>query len=461
MRVHTTVFLAGALVITVQVSAQNVGIGVPTPTQKLDVQGTARLRTLSSTDWQIVYADPNGVLQISGVPAGRQAWMVYGNAGLTAGTHFLGTTDAVALDFRTNNTIRFRIPATAARLLAFQDGTAAAPTYSWDADPNTGIYHSAADQLSFSTAGIERMRVTSYGSVEVNPVVTLPLFPDNFRLGVRMTGTDEYGIVAYSDVTHGTGNWAAPVYVEVGGNSDAKTGIQVMYAGSGTDPVALTAGLNAVAALTGDELAASFVDQSSATNTNRAMGVWSYWLDYSTGVIYLAEDAGGVAWEIGYYDALGTYHKIVGSGSASTIVKDTAGRWVIMNAPETPEVLFMDYGVATLSEGRAVVHIDPNLAKNIHVSESHPMKVFVQLEGTSAKDCGYAYVVEKDKTYFKVETQYPCNATFSWMIVANRADEYIPNKGWARYSEARFVPYRKNVQVKLREANTFSNERGE
>ncbi|NPA35060.1 MAG: hypothetical protein GXO48_09055, partial [Chlorobi bacterium] len=94
------ILVVAMLIATSSIDAQNVGIGVPAPTEKLDVLGTARLRNLASPNYQVVYADPNGVLTIN-APAGRQAWMVYGNAGLTTGTHFLGTTDAVALDFRT------------------------------------------------------------------------------------------------------------------------------------------------------------------------------------------------------------------------------------------------------------------------------------------------------------------------------------------------------------------------
>lgn len=42
------------------------------------------------------------------VSTGGSDWKITGNAGTTAGTHFLGTTDNISLDFRTNNTIRSR-----------------------------------------------------------------------------------------------------------------------------------------------------------------------------------------------------------------------------------------------------------------------------------------------------------------------------------------------------------------
>jgi ribosomal protein S13 len=46
-------------------------------------------------------------LLVTGVPA--DAWLITGNAGTTAGTHFVGTTDNVDLVFKTNNTERMRI----------------------------------------------------------------------------------------------------------------------------------------------------------------------------------------------------------------------------------------------------------------------------------------------------------------------------------------------------------------
>jgi hypothetical protein len=42
------------------------------------------------------------------VSTGGNDWKITGNAGTTAGTHFLGTTDNISLDFRTNNAIRAR-----------------------------------------------------------------------------------------------------------------------------------------------------------------------------------------------------------------------------------------------------------------------------------------------------------------------------------------------------------------
>ena len=51
-------------------------------------------------------------------------------------------------------------------------GTAAAPTYSFTGDPNTGIYSPGADQLAISTNGQGRLFVSSTGQVGIGGAPT-------------------------------------------------------------------------------------------------------------------------------------------------------------------------------------------------------------------------------------------------------------------------------------------------
>ena len=54
-------------------------------------------------------------------------------------------------------------------LASAPDGTAAAPTFSFEGDAGgTGMYRSATNQLSFSTGGSERVQIQSDGDVIVN-----------------------------------------------------------------------------------------------------------------------------------------------------------------------------------------------------------------------------------------------------------------------------------------------------
>ncbi|PKQ69621.1 hypothetical protein [Raineya orbicola] len=133
----------------------------------------------------------------------------------------------------------------------------------------------------------------------------------------------------------------------------------------------------------------------------------------------------------------GTNYKINGPGTVSTMVKDLNGEYVNMFCPESPEVLFQDYGTGKLVNGRAYIQLDPIFAKNIYVDEAHPMKVFIQLEG----DCKGVYVTNKSKNGFEViELQGgTSNVAFSWTVVANRANTYDENGNLdSRFQDIRF-----------------------
>jgi len=91
-------------------------------------------------------------------------WALLGNGGTTSGTNFLGTTDAQALDIRTNNTIRLRV-ANGDQVMANALGTAALPFWTYVADPNTGAFSPGADILGYTTAGVERFRMNTTEAV--------------------------------------------------------------------------------------------------------------------------------------------------------------------------------------------------------------------------------------------------------------------------------------------------------
>lgn len=118
--------LAVSILASFNLAAQNVGIGIATPTQKLHVSdgaspntATIRVSGLSGASalaagtapYKVVLVDNNGVMYRGGTAGSgnTDAWYTLGNAGLTDGTHFLGTTDARRIDFRTNNTIRMTL----------------------------------------------------------------------------------------------------------------------------------------------------------------------------------------------------------------------------------------------------------------------------------------------------------------------------------------------------------------
>lgn len=116
----------------------------------------------------------------------------------------------------------------------------------------------------------------------------------------------------------------------------------------------------------------------------------------------------------------GTDFKIVGPGSNSTIIFDKENTPRILFSPEAPEILFQDFGIGKLINGEATILLDPILKQSLFIDDKHPLKVFITLED----DCNGVYVTNKSKDGFTVKELRSgnSNASFSWQIVANRAD---------------------------------------
>jgi hypothetical protein len=139
---------------------------------------------------------------------------------------------------------------------------------------------------------------------------------------------------------------------------------------------------------------------------------------------------------VDYYDGT-TQWKVTGSGTAGTIVKDVNDAKVRLACPETPEILFEDYGTGQLVNGKAHIDLDPTIAKNVTINEKHPLKAFIQLEG----DCNGVYVANKSASGFDVvELNHgTSNVSFSWHIVANRADETMEHGVVSHNADIRFA----------------------
>jgi hypothetical protein len=67
----------------------------------------------------------------------------------------------------TSGTERLRVDA-AGQIEAVSLGSASAPTYSFTTDPNTGIYSPGADQLAISTGGTQRIHIEADGDINID-----------------------------------------------------------------------------------------------------------------------------------------------------------------------------------------------------------------------------------------------------------------------------------------------------
>ena len=122
-------------------------------------------------------------------------------------------------------------------------GTAGAPSLTFTGDPNTGIWSPAADTVAASTAGSERLRITSAGLVGIgtsSPGAPLQVVGatsgDQFRIG---TNTTEYykigrdvssGKLTFDGVQQSYSGYDFKIYPSAGG---ASTSALVIKEGSG------------------------------------------------------------------------------------------------------------------------------------------------------------------------------------------------------------------------------------
>jgi len=153
-------------------------------------------------------------------------------------------------------------------------------------------------------------------------------------------------------------------------------------------------------------------------NTNDPDG-WAL-TGYSSG----NTDACGV---YGYNSTSGIYayiadnfgYGIYSNGVKSTVMPTSQGEKVLF-CPESPEVLFVDYGTGRLNNGRAYVALDPTFLEITTIDRTHPYRVVV----TPTDMCNGVYVIKREKGFDVIETDNgTSNATFDYQVIAYR-------KGW-------------------------------
>jgi hypothetical protein len=191
----------GVLVPRVQLTATNAAGPITTPTTSLLVYNIAAAGAGATAVTSGYYYNsgtagaPNWVR----VSTDGSDWKILGNTGTTSGTNFLGTTDGQALDFRTNNVIRFRV-ANGNQVYAMSDGTAALPFYSWNSDANTGVYRAGTDLIGMSTVGVERFRIDNSYQVQAmgDGTAALPFYSWNAdaNTGMWRSAADNLSISA-------------------------------------------------------------------------------------------------------------------------------------------------------------------------------------------------------------------------------------------------------------------------
>lgn len=344
-------------------------------------------------------------------------WSLSGNSGTTAGTNFLGTTDAQGVRFHTNSIERARI---------LSGGTVAINSLG----STTIQLLVAATATNDAVAASNNSNLTnSFWGVNSHATGTAILGASNGTTGVfPSVGAGVAGSANNSPGISGiTGNGQP--------NNSAYNGNKAGYFTLDSDNNISTLNSSATAFLAGKD--EQIIGVLGASSRRILYG------GYFTGGVTSGQSYSYVALKYNHNnDATstgGTNYKIVGNGTVSTLIPDENNQPRVMFCPEAPEVLFEDYGVAQLQNGEAFVKLDEIVAKSLKVDDKHPLKVFIQLEG----DCNGVYVTDKTKKGFRVKELQKgiSNVSFSWHIVGNRANATDETGVVTSYYEDLRLPY--------------------
>ncbi|MCW1147377.1 hypothetical protein [Flavobacterium lacisediminis] len=219
-------FIITTLLIGANMTAQ-VGVGTTSPAGALDITSTndglliprivltaTNVATVTTpTESELVYntatsaAGPNqvtpgfyywnGTLWVRVGAGSSNDWALTGNSGTTPGTNYIGTSDAQDLRIKTGGNDRLNISNTNGQLQSYFAGTNTEPAFSWNADPNTGVFRSAADNLGLTTNGVEGLRVRENSNVSIGATyASTNAAPTN---GLRVEGNTVIGKASGED----------------------------------------------------------------------------------------------------------------------------------------------------------------------------------------------------------------------------------------------------------------------
>ncbi len=194
---------------TMDITSSNDGILIP----RIALTATNVATVLTPTVSELVYntttsvPGPNqvtpgfyywdGSLWVRIASGASNDWALTGNSGTTAGTNFVGTTDAQDLRFKTGGNDRLNILNSNGQLQSYFAGTNAAPAFAWNADPNTGVFRSAEDNLGLTTNGVEGLRLRENSNVSIGATyASTNAAPTN---GLRIEGHSVIGKASGED----------------------------------------------------------------------------------------------------------------------------------------------------------------------------------------------------------------------------------------------------------------------
>lgn len=488
----------GLLINRVLLTSRNAAAPITTPATGLLVYNTNTAGVAPNNVTPGFY-HWNGTEWIAMDGTGGRDWSLLGNSGTNSAINFIGTTDATDFVVRTNNTARINI--VSAGNVGINHGSFNNVGLTVDSGANTfGIYGLSGNTASIFGSnsvngnGVRGESVSGYGVLgfSTNSIGTTG-FSTNSHGVYGQTAFTGGAFLTGGTVGWGTGaNGANGVLAITDKNAATKSNIGIRAVSGSTTSISSAEILNVAVNANATDLGLYVmterpINDTPSASTEAARFQSNYTSDaitadardpmarlagyqpnvsipsngtedtYYGGYFYSGGNSSG---SYAYAGARrnGTNYKIIGIGTVSTIVSginpnDTKKT---MFASEAPEVFFEDYGTGQLVNGTATITIDPIFSKNIHVSNEKPLKIFIQLEG----DCNGVYVTNKSANSFTVKELQNGNAnvSFSYHIVANRADEMV-NGERTVYQSLRFPDAPDKIQETAALAQTVKEEK--
>ena len=182
------------------------------------------------------------------------------------------------------------------------DGSAAAPAFAFNSDSNTGIYRSGADELSFATAGTQRLVIDSSGNVSVGGsnvvtvgdtgTVTSTMILDGTIVNADINSAAAIALnklasgALPSTITIGSSNIVNGTIVDADISTSAAISLSKLSSGALPSNITVTssnisdlsivnADVNASAAIAGTKVSPNFGSQNVLTTGNCGIGTTS------------------------------------------------------------------------------------------------------------------------------------------------------------------------------------------
>ncbi|HPQ08338.1 MAG TPA: hypothetical protein PK995_03850 [Bacteroidia bacterium] len=397
------------------------------------------------------------LLSSTGSGGSSTAWLTTGNSGTTPPTNFLGTTDNNDFVIKTNNTEIARF--TAGWRVGIGTTTPNGKLDVRTSTVNNGIYVESTTNAGNGVWAYVNASGTTYGlwgRVNSTTNGSKGVFGENqatsgvnFGVDGRVYSNDAHAVRGYNSSTSAPTNTNSPG-TAIYGQNDAPQSITIWAVSNNNSATNQSYGIWA------ETHGAKSIGVVGVGNGTSAMNIPSngcggYFTGTEMGVFSYANNTSGdrYAYRGMWRDALNTYtvavggniggtqYKIVGNGTASTIIKDKNNQSRIMFCPESPQILFQDMGRGKLVNGKANIQLDETFANTIIIDEKHPANVFIQ----PLDECNGMMVKNITNKGFEVVELMngKSNAEFSWFIIAVRKDDVDDNGNIiSKYQDVRF-----------------------